>query len=99
LYARDGSDPLWARPPADLGGPEFLFTAAPYARGAMTLQALRVELGDAAFFALLRQWCARNRHGNVTTADFVALAEKIGARQLDGFFDAWRYEAGKPTAW
>ena len=99
LYARDGSDALWARPPADVGGPEFLFTAAPYARGAMTLQALRVKLGDTAFFALLRAWYARNRDRNVTTADFVALAEEIGGNQLDGFFDTWLYTAGKPSAW
>jgi aminopeptidase N len=99
LYARDGSDALWARPPGDVGGPEFLFTAPPYARGAMTLQALRVKLGDTAFFALLREWYARNRHGNVTTADFVALAEEIGGTQLDGFFDTWLYTAGKPSAW
>jgi aminopeptidase N len=65
----------------------------------MTLQALRVKLGDTAFFALLREWYARNRHGNVTTADFVALAEEIGGTQLDGFFDTWLYTAGKPSAW
>jgi aminopeptidase N len=35
----------------------------------------------------------------VTTADFVALAEKIGGKQLDGFFDTWLYRAGKPTTW
>jgi aminopeptidase N len=99
LYARDASDRLWARPPAELGGPEFLFTAAPYIRGAMTLQALRVKLGDTAFFALLRAWYARNRDGNVTTADFVAQAEEIGGNQLHAFFDTWLYKAGKPTAW
>jgi aminopeptidase N len=98
-YARDASDPFWSRPPADLGGPEYLFTGPPYGRGAMTLQALRGKVGDGAFFALLRQWYARNRYGNVTTADFVALAEEISGQQLDAFFDAWLYEPGKPTSW
>jgi aminopeptidase N len=65
----------------------------------MTLQALRIRLGDATFFALLRAWYARNRGGNVTTADFVALAEEISGRKLDRFFDAWIYDAGKPVVW
>jgi aminopeptidase N len=98
-YARDAADPLWAHPPADLGGPEVLFTSPPYGRGAMTLQALRTKIGDATFFALLREWCARNRYGNVTTADFVALAEELSGRQLDTFFDVWLYRPGKPASW
>jgi hypothetical protein len=98
-YARDASDPFWARPPGDLGGPEYLFTAPPYTRGAMTLQALRAKVGDDAFFALLRQWYARNRDGTVTTADFVALAEEITGQQLDAFFDVWLYKPGKPASW
>jgi aminopeptidase N len=99
LYARDASDPLWSRPPATLGGPGFIFTEPPYGRGAMTLQALRAKVGDAAFFALLRQWYARNRYGNVTTADFVALAKEITGQQLDAFFDAWLCQPGKPASW
>jgi len=99
LYARDASDPFWARPPANLGGAEFLFTRPPYGRGAMTLQALRGKVGDVTFFALLREWYARNRNGNVTTADFIALAEKVTGQQLDRFFDVWLSEPAKPTSW
>jgi aminopeptidase N len=64
----------------------------------MTLQALRAKAGDASFFALLREWYARNRDGNATTADFVALAEELTGQQLDSF-DAWLYKPGKPTSW
>jgi hypothetical protein len=99
LYARAPSDPLWAHPPANLGGPEFLFTGPPYGRGAMTLQALRRKIADATFFALLREWYARNRHGNVTTADFTQLAEEISGQPLDAFFDVWLYQPGKPASW
>ena len=99
IYARDAADPFWARPPADLGGPEVLFTSPPYERGAMTLQALRAKIGDLAFFAVLREWCARHRHGNVTTADFVALAEELSGRRLEAFFDVWLYRPGRPASW
>jgi hypothetical protein len=99
LYARPASDEFWARPPADLGGAEFLFTDPAYDRGAMTLQALRVKVGDAAFFTILRRWAARYRHGNATTAKFLALAESVTGQQLDSFFDVWLYRPGKPQSW
>jgi aminopeptidase N len=65
----------------------------------MTLQALREKLGDDVFFTILRTWYAENRNGNVTTADFIALAERISGQQLDGFFTVWLYEAGRPETW
>ena len=98
-FARPASNPFWARPPANLGGPEFLFTAPAYDRGAMTLQALRGKVGDATFFRIMRAWYARNRDGNVTTADFVRLAEARSGKQLDRFFRVWLFEPVKPTSW
>ena len=70
-----------------------------YVRGAMTLQALREKIGDDAFFATLREWAAQNKYGNVTTPQFVALAERRSGMQLDAFFQVWLYEPGKPAAW
>jgi aminopeptidase N len=64
----------------------------------MTLQALRSEVGEPEFFHILRLWYAENRYGNVTTADFIALAERVAGRQLDDLFNAWLYEAGRPAA-
>ena len=65
----------------------------------MTLQALRQKVGDDTFFAILRAWYRENRNGNVTTADFIALAERKSGLDLGGFFDAWLYQEGKPQAW
>jgi aminopeptidase N len=76
-----------------------LFHSAVYYRGAMTLQALRTKVGDATFFAILRAWYRENRYGNVTTADFIALAERTARQQLDEFFDVWLYRPVKPTTW
>ncbi|MGH2803478.1 MAG: M1 family aminopeptidase, partial [Thermoleophilaceae bacterium] len=102
LYAAWGSDPDFDylnRPPADVGGPEHLFAGTVYDRGAMTLQALREKVGDDAFFRILRAWYADNKYGNVTTADLIALSERISGQQLDDFFDVWLYEEGKPASW
>jgi aminopeptidase N len=103
LYAIPEDDPafqdLWFPAPAALEGPEQLFHTPVYDRGAMTLQALREKVGDATFFAILRDWYADNRNGNVTTQDFIDLAEQKSGQSLDDFFDAWLFEEGRPTSW
>jgi aminopeptidase N len=76
-----------------------MFHTPVYDRGAMTLQALREKVGDAVFFGILRTWFAEHRNGNVTTAQFIALAERISGQQLDQFFDVWLYEEGRPVSW
>ena len=50
------------------------------------------------FFTILRTWYAENRNGNVTTADFIALAERVSGQQLDDFFHVWLYEEGRPES-
>ena len=45
-------------------GPDDLFDEPVYARGAMTLQELRIAVGDDAFFRILRKWASTQRGGN-----------------------------------
>jgi aminopeptidase N len=99
LYAEPDDSGLWNPPPAALPGPAELFSGVVYDRGAMTLHALRVKVGDATFFRILRKWYSANRDGNVTTADFIALSERESRQQLDAFFGAWLTTPGKPTSW
>ncbi|MBW8486244.1 M1 family metallopeptidase [Actinomadura parmotrematis] len=90
---------LWTARQAGNPGADEMFTLTAYYRGGMTLQALRGRIGDKAFFALLKQWTKLHRNGNVTTKDFIALAEKVSHKQLDGLFHAWLYTKSKPTTW
>ena len=76
-----------------------MFNGTIYYRGGMTLQALRVKIGDFAFFNLLRTWVAHHKYGNATTPQFIALAEQISGMDLDRFFDVWLYQPEKPTSW
>ncbi|MCK0112620.1 M1 family metallopeptidase [Ornithinimicrobium sp. F0845] len=80
-------------------GPLCLFCGAIYDRGAATLHALRVEIGDGAFFELAKTWVAEFGGGTATTADFTALAEGVSGQDLEGFFDVWLYTPEKPTTW
>ncbi|NDJ87306.1 MAG: M1 family metallopeptidase [Chloroflexi bacterium] len=68
-----------------------------YQRGALTLHALRLEVGDRTFFDILRTYAARYAHGNATTADFVYVAEEISGRDLNNFFDTWLYKDMLPS--
>jgi hypothetical protein len=78
-------------------GPDRLFDNAVYVRGGMTLHALRLRVGDAAFFRILRSWAAIHAGGNVSIAQFVALSERISGEQLDELFNAWLYTPSKPV--
>lgn len=90
LEAARSSAPA-APPPTDL------FATAIYSRGAMTLQALRVRVGDPVFFRILRAYAARYHYGNVTTADFIAVAEQVSGQDLHHFFSTWLYAPGAPA--
>jgi len=97
--SRDEGSPFWTPAPADLKTGALLFDDAVYTRGAMTLQALRNEIGNDDFFDLLRQWPTDNRHDNVTTKQLKKLAEQISGTQLDGLFDDWLYTAARPSGY
>lgn len=88
-------DPFWRVTIGD-PGPDDLFHLAVYERGAATLHALRTEVGDEAFFAILRTWVDAHRGGHVATEDFVAHAEQVSGEDLEELFDAWLFSPTKP---
>lgn len=92
---------LVAAQPQDLvvsdPGAERMFDDRVYKRGALTLHALRLEVGDAPFFDVLRAWCAQYRHRVADTAAFVALAESVAQRPLAELFSAWLDRASLPA--
>jgi aminopeptidase N len=89
-------DAFWDLAIAD-PGPLGLFSGAVYDRGAATLHALRVEIGDQAFFEAAQQWLERYDDATGTTEDFEAIYEKVSGQNLDSFFEVWLRTPGKPT--
>ena len=75
-----------------------MFSSAVYYRGGMTLAALRHRIGDTKFFTLLKTWATQHRYGNATTAQFVALAEKVSGQDLGHFFHTWLWQQQKPSS-
>ncbi len=90
-------DDFWSLTIGD-PGPEHLFESPIYDRGAATLHALRLKIGDEAFFRLLRRWIRQNAGGNVTTAQFIALAERVSGQDLGAFFDEWLFTGERPAS-
>ncbi|MGW2516710.1 M1 family metallopeptidase [Streptomyces sp. NPDC001617] len=97
LYARPASDDLWSFPPGNPGSGANLFGTPVYARGAMALHELRKAVGDPTFFRILRTWAAEHRNAHGTTAQFVHLAERESGKDLNGLFQSWLYQQGKPN--
>ncbi|MFC7795464.1 M1 family metallopeptidase [Streptomyces cinereoruber] len=98
VYAlRGADDPFWTVKPGD-PGPENQFHGAVYDRGALALQALRNEIGDEDFFAILKGWPKQFAYGNARVADFVRYAERVSGEPLAELFDTWLYEPSKPAA-
>ena len=64
-------------------------------RGAMTLEALREKIGEGPFFTVIRDWATRHRYDNVTTARFIALAEKVSGMDLQHFLRRLAVPAGQ----
>ncbi|KRF07703.1 peptidase M1 [Nocardioides sp. Soil777] len=77
-------------------GPELMFDDRVYKRGALTLHALRLTVGDDAFFALLRGWTDKHAYGTVNTGAFVEFAELSTGQDLAELFDVWLNRATLP---
>jgi aminopeptidase N len=87
-------------PPGD-PGVRYLFSDGVYFRGALTLQALRLTVGDESFFRILKVWADSHKYGNATTADLIALtkqqAPQVPGGALDALFKSWLQDAKMPA--
>lgn len=68
-----------------------------YEKGALVLHTLRATLGETAFWAGVRLYLERHRHGTVHTRHFQRALEDATGRNLDRFFADWVFGAGHPT--
>ena len=96
--ARPASSSFWRLTLSD-PGPLNLFHSAIYSRSAAMLYALREKIGDEAFLQLTRTVVSEYAGGNISTAEYEALAEQISGQDLDHFFEVWLHTPEKPTDW
>jgi aminopeptidase N len=77
--------------------PDELFGAVSYNAGGATLHALRLTIGDDAFFEGARAWVADHLDSAATTDDFQATMEAAGGVDLDAFFAEWVHAEQRPS--
>jgi aminopeptidase N len=75
--------------PVDNPGVDAMFSSTVYQRGALTLDALRRDVGDSTFFAILRSYVQRFAGRSATTKDFVTVANRVAGRDLGLLFTPW----------
>ncbi len=66
-----------------------LYRSSTYFRGALTLHALRLEVGDETFFKILREFYTRYAGKSASTDNFVAVVQEVSGRDLTVFFTRW----------
>lgn len=84
------------RPPTDVR-PSTMFDATVYRRGALTLEALRRQIGDERFFELLRAWVTTFGGGTASTEDFVELVRAREGAQAKSLVESWLFDNRMPT--
>ncbi|PPH22663.1 M1 family metallopeptidase [Rathayibacter toxicus] len=77
-------------------GPVAMFDDRVYKRGALTLHALRLRLGDGVFFELVREWTARHASAAVTDEEFRELCTELAGDGVDELLDAWLLDEELP---
>ncbi|WP_345473577.1 M1 family metallopeptidase [Glutamicibacter ectropisis] len=98
--ARDAWEMLEALPQdINIGdpGPKDMFDDRVYKRGALTLYALYVALGEKDFYEMLRDWTGTYQHGNVDTPKFIEHMKKHATGvDVDRILQAWLNELPLP---
>lgn len=97
----------WQHQPEDLDdccvadpGMDEMFDDWVYKRGALTLHALRVLVGEEPFFGILRSWAQENRYDVVNTAGFIEHCQRRvpdRSEDLRELFDAWLFSSQLPA--
>lgn len=83
-------------PPAGAPKADDLFNATVYQRGALTLHALRLEVGDETFFEIARTYQTQHAYDDAGTTDFIQTVNQVTGRDYTTFLNAWLYDQAMP---
>ncbi|MFI7119212.1 M1 family metallopeptidase [Amycolatopsis sp. NPDC049868] len=87
--------PVAAPDPASFGpGDNRPFGSGVYQGGALTLYALRQQVGAETFQRIERAWVAENHDKVAGTGQFIATASRVAGQDLGPFLRSWLYASG-----
>ncbi|MEV5576246.1 M1 family metallopeptidase [Spirillospora sp. NPDC052269] len=96
VYSTAATDELWKGVVSNPGR-DHIFDSLVYDRAGAAIHVLRKQIGDKAFFQLLRTWQRVHGGGTGSTAQFVRLAGKISHKDISKWAHDWIYSEGKPA--
>ena len=73
-----------------------LFTGSAYYRGALTLHALRIQIGDVTFFEILRAHYDRSAGSTTNTTEFLAIVEEFAGAEAVTLVESWLLDDDMP---
>jgi aminopeptidase N len=99
LYGSDGFARIGQWGAVSVADPtrRFMLEMTPYYRGALALYALRLQVGETAFWTMVRQWAQQPVGTSATTEDFITFAAASTGADLTSWARAWIYGTAKPV--
>ena len=82
--------------PAIPAKPQAMFSAAVYYRGAYALHTLHMNVGDDAFYKILRTYYERHKNSTASTDDFLAVAEEVSGKAARDLVHTWLFDPALP---
>ena len=77
--------------------PDVMFDQHTYPKGGVLLTSLRMQLGDAAFYAGLNRYLTQKKYGTVETNDLCAAMTEATGKNMHPWFDQWILKPGHPV--
>jgi len=75
-----------------------IFSSTVYQKASWVLHMLRGVVGDEKFFEIVRTYYEEYKYKTATTAQFIAVCEKVAGQNLGYFFEQWVYKGtGRPS--
>lgn len=75
-----------------------IFSSTVYQKASWVLHMLRGVVGDEKFFEIVRTYYEEYKYKTATTAQFIAVCERVAGQNLGYFFEQWVYKGtGRPN--
>ena len=82
----EGRDAVVAQPVAAFSEEDYSIV---YGKGPLFFHALRQEVGDETYFAIMREYLRQHKYKIATPESFLRVAESVSGRELDAIYKQW----------
>jgi len=90
----EGRDAVVAQPVAAFSKEDY--SPIVYGKGLLFFHALRQEVGDETYFAIMREYLRQHKYKIATPESFLRVAESVSGRDLDAIYKQWILGTQRP---